>query len=224
MSGKEYRNVFKTSLLFRHLTDIEIEELFHENNYRIGKYVKDSVIYFQNEKCSTLDVLLSGSILVQSISENGNILTVSEFTRGDIIGLNLLFSQRSFYPMTIISKSDSIIFHLKKEIILELSMKNKDFLLSLLQYLSDRTVFLTDKIKLISSKSIRQLIIEFLTFEYHAQGNSKIKLSMTKKELAERFGIQRTSLSRELQKMREEGLVEYDRNHIIIKDILILNR
>lgn len=216
MSISEYSKLFKGNSLFRHLTDEEVEKLFYINKYRIGKYAKGSVIYFQNEKCSTLDMPLSGSVVVQSINEDGNILTVSEFSRGDIIGLNLLFSQKSYYPMTIIAKSDSTILHIKKEVILELSMRNKNFLLMLLQYLSERSVFLTDKIKLISGKSIRQLILDFLTFEYHIQRNSRIKLTMTKKELAERFGIQRTSLSRELQKMRKEGLIDYGRDYIII--------
>lgn len=216
MSINNYSKLLKGNSLFRHLTDEEVEKLFCINNYRIGKYAKGSVISFQNEKCSTLDMVLCGSVIVQSINEDGNILTVSEFAKGDIIGLNLLFSQKSYYPMTIIAKSDSTMLHIKKEIILELSMSNKNFLLMLLQYLSDRSVFLTDKIKLISGKSIRQLVLDFLTFEYHIQGSNRIKLTMTKKELAERFGIQRTSLSRELQKMRKEGLIDYDKDYIII--------
>lgn len=217
MINKSDMRTLRLNPLFKCLSNEEVEQLFDGNNHRIDKYMKGSVIYFQNEKCSTLDMLLSGSIVVQSISEDGDVLTVSEFAKQDLIGLNLLFSQKSFYPMTIIAKSDSIILHIKKEIILDLSMRNKNFLLMLLQYLSDRSVFLTDKIKLISGKSIRQLILDFLTYEYHIQGSNKIKLTMTKKELAERFGIQRTSLSRELQKMREEGLVDYGRDYILMK-------
>ena len=42
------------------------------------------------------------------------------------------------------------------------------------------------------------------------QGSNRIQLPVTKKELAEQIGVQRTSLSRELQKMRNEGLLAYD--------------
>jgi Mn-dependent DtxR family transcriptional regulator len=42
---------------------------------------------------------------------------------------------------------------------------------------------------------------------------------MSKKEMAERFGIQRPSLSRELNKMRKDGLLEYDAKTITIKDL-----
>lgn len=214
MSIKEYSKVFKANPLFGNLNDEEAEQLINGHNHKLSKYKKNSVIYFQNEKCSTLDLVLSGSVVVQSISEDGNVLTVSDFAKGELIGLNLLFSQRSFYPMTITAKSNTAILHLKKEIILDLSMRNKDFLVTLLQYLSDRSVFLTDKIKLISGKSIRQLILDFVAFECHVQESNRIKLTMTKKELAERFGIQRTSLSRELQKMRKEGLIDYGKDWI----------
>ncbi|NLZ83309.1 MAG: winged helix-turn-helix domain-containing protein, partial [Clostridiales bacterium] len=43
-----------------------------------------------------------------------------------------------------------------------------------------------------------------------------IKLNMTKKALAERIGVQRTSLSRELAKMRAEGLILFDKDAITI--------
>ncbi len=51
----------------------------------------------------------------------------------------------------------------------------------------------------------------------------KLKLRLTKKSLAEKFGVQRTSLSRELNKMREDGLIDYDAYSITIidKDLLM---
>ena len=45
-----------------------------------------------------------------------------------------------------------------------------------------------------------------------------INLKTTKKSLAQRFGIERSSLSRELNKMRSDGLVEFDARTITIKD------
>lgn len=65
-------------------------------------------------------------------------------------------------------------------------------------------------------KSIRQCIIDFLIYESYMQKSKTIKLEMTKKDLAEKFGIQRSSLSRELNKMRKEGLIEYDAHSITL--------
>ena len=37
------------------------------------------------------------------------------------------------------------------------------------------------------------------------------------------MGIQRPSLSRELSKMREEGIIEFDKEYIVVKDLATLN-
>jgi len=41
--------------------------------------------------------------------------------------------------------------------------------------------------------------------------------------MAEHMGIQRPSLSRELSRMREEGIIEFDKEFIVIKDLDDLN-
>jgi DNA-binding transcriptional regulator LsrR (DeoR family) len=73
-------------------------------------------------------------------------------------------------------------------------------------------------------KSIKESIIEFLNYEYYSQKNKKIELHMTKKELAEKLGIQRTSLSRELNKMKKDGLIDYNASSITICDFSIIRK
>ncbi|MDD4504112.1 MAG: helix-turn-helix domain-containing protein, partial [Clostridiaceae bacterium] len=68
-------------------------------------------------------------------------------------------------------------------------------------------------------KTIRQKICESLYDEYMKQKQLTINLQMNRNEWAERLGVQRPSLSRELIKMRKEGIIDYDRLVIHIKDI-----
>ena len=64
------------------------------------------------------------------------------------------------------------------------------------------------------NKTIRECILNYLAHESKLQNSNQIQLGITKKELADRIGVQRTSLSRELSKMRDEGIIDYDRNSI----------
>jgi len=121
--------------------------------------------------------------------------------------------------LTVLSKTDAIILHIKKDLILKLCQTNIYFLNNFLKSISDKTLILTDKIKSLSMKTIRQCIIDFLIYESFSQNSRIIKLNYTKKELAEKFGIQRSSLSRELNKMRTIGLIEYDAHSITIINI-----
>ena len=63
------------------------------------------------------------------------------------------------------------------------------------------------------------MICEFLLSEYKKQNSLEIKLNMTKQALADRFGVQRPSLSRELIKMKNENIINFDRKTITILDI-----
>lgn len=205
--------------LFKELSFQNIENLFTKDSYNIKNYKKGSVIYFENEKCTTFDIVLKGIVSIQGIDDKGNYISISDFTIGNVIGGNLLFSHKNFYPMMVLSKTDVSILHMKKELILKLCQSNTTFLINFLQSLSDKALILTDKIKTLSLKSIRQCIIDFLIYESYSQKSNKIKLELTKKDLAEKFGVQRPSLSRELNKMRRDGLIEYDAYSITILDI-----
>lgn len=196
--------------------------MFHSTNYRIIQYDKGQIIHLQNEVCSAMDVVLKGKVAVQKIDEEGSILKINVFSGGNILGANLLFSSRNFYPMTVIAESQAVMLHISKELILELSQTNVNFIAGLMTEISDKTLLLTDKIDAISLKTIRQKILDFLRYEYSIQKSAVLTITLSKKDLAERFGIQRTSLSRELNKIRKEGLLEYDAKTITLKNMDII--
>lgn len=197
-------------------------DIFSKERYKLENYEKGQVIHLQNELCNNVDIILSGQICVQNIVENGNLLTVGVFSTPDIIGANLIFSSSNFYAMTVVSTSKATVLHMPKDLILDLCKSNENFMVGFMQAISDRSIKLANKISTISLKTIRRSIIDFLIYEYHLQKTKVIKLQLSKKDLAERLGIQRSSLSRELNKMRQDGLVEFDSKSITIKNIDII--
>ncbi|QEK11517.1 Crp/Fnr family transcriptional regulator [Crassaminicella thermophila] len=222
MDIKNYIDILRTNNLFKNFSNEELLFLFNNSNNNIYKYEKNRIIHFESEKCTTLDVVLEGKVLVQRIDEYGNVLTITQFQAGDDLGLNSLFGDNHAYPMSVIAKSNTVILHIKKNFVLELCQNNRNFLIEILRSISNKALILTNKIKSISIKSLRESIIDFLSYEYYTQKTNKIKLNITKKELAERLGVQRTSLSRELNKMKKDGLIIYDAHSITIKDLSII--
>ena len=85
-----------------------------------------------------------------------------------------------------------------------------------LNHMSKKSQILLDKISTLSNKSLRLSITSYLNYEYAKQHSNKILLNMTKTELATYFGVERTSLSRELQSMKKDNLIDYDRHSITI--------
>ncbi|OPJ56808.1 Crp/Fnr family transcriptional regulator [Alkalithermobacter paradoxus] len=222
MTTKQYIDILKATPLFSDFSKYHLEILLEGSN-NIKKYKKKSIIYEQGDKCNTLDVIIEGIVSVEKIDENGNVLVIYEFGAGHILGSNLIFAQSNKYPMTILSKTNCTILSIQKDIILNLCQTNKSFLLEYIKLISDITVAIGTKLNSITLKTIRQHIIEFLNYEYKKQRTYKIKLYMTKKEWAERLGVQRPSLSRELIKMKQENIIDYDKNTISIIDTSIIS-
>lgn len=224
MDIKIYLNILKLTDLFNGFSTVELLDFFKPHKYSISQYKKGTIVYFESETCNCLDIILKGEVIIQKIDEKGNVLTVTEFGARDNIGGNLLFSSHPYYPMSVLAKSDTDILHINKDFVLQLCQNNQNFLIQFLTCISDKTAILSSKIKSISMKSIRESIIEFLNYEYYSQKNKEIKLHMTKKELAEKLGIQRTSLSRELNKMKKDGLVDYNAHSITICNFDIIRK
>ena len=191
------------------------------NNKRcsLTRYNKGQLVYLQNEICQSMDIILEGEVSIQKIDAEGNILTIQTFSAMNHIGANLLFSSRKKYPMTVAVEADAVILHLDRELVVDLIQNNRYFMEALLQAISDRTLILTDKINAISLSTIRERLISYLRYESRIQQSNIVTLDISKKKLAEKFGVQRSSLGRELQKMRSDGLISYDRKTIILKDL-----
>ncbi|WP_312831967.1 Crp/Fnr family transcriptional regulator [Sedimentibacter saalensis] len=203
--------------LFEAFSIDELKDFLESSKCEIREFSKDEITHFQNETCRFMEIILEGRVLVQNIDEDGNVLTIETFVNGDIIGANLIFSSNSLYPMTVTASRKTTILTMDRELILDICHRSKQFMTAFLREVSDKTFLLTEKINAISRKTIRQCINGFLRQEQYRQGSRTIKLELSKKELAERLGIPRSSLSRELNKMRQDGLVEYDAWTITLK-------
>ena len=195
--------------LIKSIKPEEIESYLSEGSCKITQYGKNNIVHFVGEVCSKLEIILSGKVVIERIDESGNLMTIAEFFGGDVLGGNLMFSKNPYYPMTVTSKDATLILEINKNRLFSLFSDNHEFLKSYLEYVSDHTVILGDRIKHYVNRTIRESILSYLDYECKKQNSNIIKLNLTKKALAERIGVQRTSLSRELAKMREDGLIEF---------------
>ena len=209
-------DLIKSTVLTKFLSDEDILTNLKSGKFKVTSYKKSSVVHFDGERCSKLEIILSGKVVVDRIGESGNLLTISEFYNDDILGGNLLFSKYPCYPMTVLTQLPTDILEIDRETLFELFCNNPIFLRTYLEITSDRAFILGNKIKHYINKTIRESIMNYLNYESKIQNSNRIKLNTTKKSLAEKIGVQRTSLSRELAKMREDGLILFDTDSITL--------
>ena len=131
------------------------------------------------------------------------VIHLSSFSKGNVFGEVIAFSDINIYPATVIASSTCEIMFINKNDFIKFCTHNEEFLGMFLNTLTNKIFLLNKSITNLTFSNIRQKLCNFLVNEYKAQKTKNIKLNMTKQKLSEYLGITRPSLSRELINMKE---------------------
>ncbi|QBD85387.1 Crp/Fnr family transcriptional regulator [Clostridium tetani] len=219
--------VLKNSIIFKNIEEKDIIKILNSINYTIKFFHREENIAIEEDPCQSLGIIISGNVEIQKIFASGKVITIDRLKQGNIFGEVIIFSNMRKYPATITAVQEASIMFISKEEILKLCSLNSKFLNNFMGLLSNKILMLNKKVKNLSYNSIRQKVSSYLLQEYEKRGNLILKLNISRKEMAELLGVPRPSLSREMIKMKEEGLIDFNKNIIKIlneeslEDILI---
>lgn len=209
----------KQNEFFKCIDDAKIEIIISELSHVFRKYSKGQIIANEGDVCKSLGLVLEGVVEVQRIYSSGKQIVLKRMGEGEVFGEAIVFSETNEYPATIIASSDCMLLYLKKDDIIKLCLNEEIILNNFITLLSNKIFILNRKIKTISFKTIRQKVVNFILEQSKNQNDIILKLKISKEQIASLLGIPRPSLSRELMKLRDDGLIEFDRNNIKIMDI-----
>ena len=208
--------------LLSQLSPEEIKPLILGNQLYFKNYSKGVTIYNQKDCCKTFDIVISGSLVAYSFSENGSAMTVFEFFEGQLLGANLLFGDTNVYPFTIYCMSDAQILHVTKKAV-SVFLQNYGFTIQFIRTLSLNSQKLNHKITMVTQRKLRENLLDYLRQQAILQNSNVIMLAISKKQLADYFGVQRPSLFRELKALKDEGIIDISNRTIRLNHIQNFN-
>lgn len=211
--------ILNKCVLFKNFTSDEITTLFENLNPNVNTFQKNEVVALEDSDCSSIGIVLEGSVEIQKIYASGKAITIERLMEGQIFGEVSIFSNHHRYPATIISTEKTSIMFIFKEDVIKLCGLNNIFLTNFMTLLSNKILMLNQKVKILSYKTIKQKIAHLLLEEYKKQKNLLLKLDLTKKEMAQSLGVERPSLSREFISLIDEDIIEIKKNFVQIIDL-----
>ncbi|MBE6064553.1 Crp/Fnr family transcriptional regulator [Clostridium cochlearium] len=211
-------NILENSIIFKDMEQKDIIRILDSINYTVKFFHKDENIAIEEDPCNSLGIIINGNVEIQKIFASGKAITIDRLKCGNIFGEVIIFSNMRKYPATITAVRETSVMFISREEILKLCSLNSKFLNNFMGLLSNKILMLNKKVKNLSYNSIRQKISSYLLEEYNKIGSLNLKLNISRKEMAELLGVPRPSLSREMIKMKEEGLIDFNKNVIKILD------
>jgi len=200
-----------------HIQIDDQEQFLLDLKCSIKIYAKNELIVRQGDVCDSLYMLTQGSVKTEMITENGNILGIEIIKAPRPLAPAFLFSDNNHFPVDVTALEEVEIMKIPKEEILRLMMTNPDFMKQFLTHNSNRTQFLTNRLQLLSIKTIKGKIAHFLLESMTDEGKT-FTINRNQTELAEFFGVARPSLARSLSELIQDGIISVDKKQFTILD------
>ncbi len=200
--------------LFEHIENNDILELLKCTGIKTRIFKKNSYIVKMSNKIDYLGVVLSGNALISKPNPFGQEIVIEKLKINDIFGHNIVCCGQNKSPVNIIAQDNCEILFLPFEKIVTPCEKLCPFHLqvikNIMKMISKRNSVLNDKIDIIGQKSIRDKILALLNS--YKNNEKQFSIPYSRKEMARFLCTDRSALSRELCKMRDEGILKFNKN------------
>ena len=79
--------------------------------------------------------------------------------------------------------------------------------------LADKNVRFVQKLEIVSKRTLREKLMTYLSFMAKVYNSLEFDLPLGRVALSEYLCVDRSALTRELSRMKEDGLIEFEKNH-----------
>lgn len=204
--------------LFKGYTSDDIEKIFSEVKYQLKRFKAGSMIYASGEPVNSLTIVINGIVKGEMVDYAGRVIKIEDIPAPGALASAFMFGNRNRFPVNVISVTDTELLIVDKPELLKLLKTEERILINFMDMISNRSQFLSEKIKYLNFKTIRAKLAQYILQKAGKEGTIVI-LDMKQNELAEFFGVARPSVGRAIHEMEEEGLITAQG-----KKIAILNK
>jgi CRP/FNR family transcriptional regulator, dissimilatory nitrate respiration regulator len=192
--------------VFRGLTLEEVISAISVTPYRLRKFSPGAMISQSGDSVTSFMMVIKGMVKGEMIDYSGRIIKIEDVPAPGAVAAAFIFGNRNRFPVNVIAVSETELLLIDKPEFIKFLKYNDKILANFLDLISNRSQFLSEKIKFLNFKTIRGKLAQYIL---QSAGTDKyeITLGMTQSEIAEYFGVARPSIARVLGELEDEGVI-----------------
>lgn len=202
-------------ILFRNMTDEEIRSALEAVGARRASYARRAVIGQDGDALEEVALILSGNLHLAHADAAGNSNLMDVLGPGDTLGvLNAVGGYRLHSTITAASAAEMLFFRVDK-----LLRANRltdpgqiRFVQNLTLAVAQKAQRLTKKLEDSIRRTTRERLQDYLSAQYHKAGSRTFVIPLNRQDLADFLFVDRSAMSNELCKMRDEGLLKFEKS------------
>jgi len=190
---------------------------------RFRDLAADEVIFFEGDPADVFYVLLSGRVRIYKASPDGKEYTLHIIRPGQLFAEAAIFHGHG-YPANGMAVENSSVAFFPRDAFQALLKKYPEISLKIIGSLSGFVRDFTRQVEELSLKEVPARLASYLLNRIEETGGDTVHIEGTKAELAGRLGTVSETLSRNLKKFSDLGVIRVNGREISILDSRQLNR
>ncbi len=213
---KKYIPVLKRSQLFSGVSEDEIAAMLSCLDAKVRTYQKGEYVFRQGEHVSFITVLVEGNLYIQRDDFWGSRSIIQHMGVGEMFGEAYMAPESGAILNDVVAAADStVIFFDVKRIITTCSSACRFHAMvvqNLIFAISEKNRRLVQKLGHMAKRTTREKLLSYLSDEARRQNRAEFTIPFNRQELADFLYVDRSAMSAELGRMRDEGILEFEKN------------
>ncbi len=204
--------------LFQGVSTEKITALVEKLPFHFLKFRNGEQVFAAGDPCTHIKFIVSGQVRLETPFPKLRITMHQTVSNPHVLAAEYLFGRDTAYPYTAISDGACGILQLRKSDYIKMITSDKVFLFNILNYLSSgsqRSLQMPLTVKDGSVAERLAMIVDNLSIS----GATNIGFRYKQKDLCTLLGTQRTTLVSMLDRLSDQGIVDYDSNELKILDL-----
>ncbi|MBE6597190.1 MAG: Crp/Fnr family transcriptional regulator [Ruminococcaceae bacterium] len=214
---KKYLNILKKCPLFADISDDDLLRMLGCLGARVTLFDKKYTIFSEGSPAKYIGIVLSGAAQIIQIDYDGNRSILSDIRPSEVFAEAFACAGVESLPVSVIADAPSEIMLIDCSHILHTCSNNCGFhqqlIFNLMKDLAIKTTLFHQKIEIISRRTTREKLLTYLSFQSKKEGSTSFTIPFDRQELADYLEVDRSGLSAEISKMKNDGLIKNQKNH-----------
>ena len=202
--------------LFEDMTEEELGEMSALGALRERSFCRGEPILRAGDRVCELGLVLSGLVHIESVDYWGNRSILGSAAPGDIFAESYAVCGENLMVSAVAAEDTLVLFaDLKRLLAKENALRpwHGKLLYALTQLCARKNLALSSRIFSTTPKTVRGRLLTFLSGQAVKNGGTDFTVPFDRQQMADYLNLDRSALSKELGKMRDEGMLEFRKNH-----------
>ncbi len=218
---QNFLSVLRASQLFSGVSENELTAMLSCLDTRKEDFPKESFLLRAGDTVESIGLVLAGSVLMiqEDIWGNRNIL--SRAGPGQTFAAAYACAPGSVLQVDVLAETPvtAMFLHVKRvlNVCPSACEHHSRIIRNLLGELAGKNLRFSEKLTHMGQRTTRSKIMSYLSAEAQRLGKYEFDIPFSRQQLADYLAVERSGLSLELGKMKKDGLLDYHRNHFVLR-------